>query len=144
MRAGGFLRFVLKKIRPCLTRLLPGFVGFLTKIPALRSPLHPGWTGYGCRFRCSRDLPASHARSCARKLPPFLKPRKGRLGLVDYEKIFCPDLKSGPDIFDARGLDRKQGCLVIVRPDQHVAHVLPLNAHDELAAFFNAIFSDLH
>jgi phenol 2-monooxygenase len=62
------------------------------------------------------------------KLPPFLKPRKGRLGLVDYEKIFCPDLKSGPDIFDARGLDRKQGCLVIVRPDQHVANVLPLNA----------------
>lgn len=73
-------------------------------------------------------------------LPAFLKPRKGKLGLVDYEKMFCPDLKTGPDIFDARGIDRKNGCLVIVRPDQYVAHVLPIDAHDELAAFFSAIF----
>ena len=36
-------------------------------------------------------------------LPAFLKPQKGSLGLVDYEKMFCPDLKIGPDIFDARG-----------------------------------------
>ena len=73
------------------------------------------------------------------ELPDFLKPRKGRLGLVDYEKMFCPDLKHGPDIFDARGIDRKKGCLVIVRPDQYVAHVLPLDAHDHLAAFFDGI-----
>jgi len=26
---------------------------------------------------------------------------------------------------------------VVVRPDQYVAHVLPLEAHDELAAFFD-------
>lgn len=73
-------------------------------------------------------------------LPDFLKPQKGALGLVDYEKMFCPDLKDGPDIFDARGIDRKNGCLVIVRPDQYVAHILPFNAHDDLAAFFNGIF----
>ncbi|KJS09192.1 MAG: phenol 2-monooxygenase [Hoeflea sp. BRH_c9] len=72
-------------------------------------------------------------------LPTFLKPQKGRLGLVDYEKMFCPDLKTGPDIFDMRGIDRKNGCLVIVRPDQYVAHVLPIEAHDELAAFFSGI-----
>ena len=71
------------------------------------------------------------------ELPDFLKPRKGRLGLVDYEKMFCPDLKHGPDIFDARGIDRKRGCLVIVRPDQYVAHVLPLDAQDTLTAFFS-------
>ena len=71
------------------------------------------------------------------ELPDFLKPRKGRLGLVDYEKMFCPDLKHGPDIFDARGIDRKKGCLVIVRPDQYVAHVLPLDAHDALTVFFS-------
>lgn len=72
-------------------------------------------------------------------LPDFLKPQKGMLGLVDYEKMFCADLKNGPDIFDARRIDRKSGCLVIVRPDQYVAHVLPIDAHDELAAFFNGI-----
>jgi hypothetical protein len=50
--------------------------------------------------------------------------------------VFCPDLKNGPDIFDLRGMDRRHGALVVVRPDQYIAHVLPLDAHDELARFF--------
>jgi len=62
-------------------------------------------------------------------------PAKGKLGLRDYEKMFCAGT-AGPDIFEARGIDRKQGCLVIVRPDQYVAHVLPFGAHAALAAFF--------
>ncbi|MDK9696915.1 MAG: FAD-binding monooxygenase [Siculibacillus sp.] len=70
-------------------------------------------------------------------MPPLLLPRKGRHGLVDYEKIFCPDPKAGPDVFDLRGVDRDRGALVIVRPDQYVAHVLPLDAHEELAAYFD-------
>ena len=67
--------------------------------------------------------------------PSLLLPRKGRYGLIDYEKMFCPDLRGGQDIFDLRGVDR-QGVAVIVRPDQYVAHVLPLDAFDQLAAFF--------
>jgi len=70
-------------------------------------------------------------------LPTLLKPNKGRYGLYDYEKVFSPDLKNGPDIFDLRGIDRRRGALVVVRPDQYVAHVLPLDAHDALAAFFD-------
>jgi phenol 2-monooxygenase (NADPH) len=70
-------------------------------------------------------------------MPQFLLPEKGRYGLRDYEKMFCPDLKSGNDIFDMRGIDRARGCMVVVRPDQYVAHVLPLDAHAELAAFFD-------
>lgn len=69
-------------------------------------------------------------------MPALLLPCKGRDGLQDYEKVFCPDFKSGQNIFDMRGIDRTQGALVIVRPDQYIAHVLPLNAHAELAAFF--------
>jgi phenol 2-monooxygenase len=72
-------------------------------------------------------------------LPALLLPAKGRLGLRDYEKAFTPDLKTGPDIFDLRGVDRAKGCVVVVRPDQYVAHVLPLDAHAELAAFFAGI-----
>ncbi|HLU20262.1 MAG TPA: FAD-binding monooxygenase [Pusillimonas sp.] len=69
------------------------------------------------------------------KLPAMLLPRKGRFGLIDYEKVFSPD--PGKDnIFDLRGVDRTQGAMVLVRPDQYVAHVLPLDAHDTLAAFF--------
>jgi len=73
-------------------------------------------------------------------LPPLLRPAKGRYGLTDYEKAFCVDHKRGPDIYRARGIDRERGCMVIVRPDQHVAHILPLEAHDELARFFDGIF----
>lgn len=69
-------------------------------------------------------------------MPSMLRPRKGAYGLCDYEKIFCADLKSGEDIFEMRGVDREQGCLVVVRPDQHVAHILPLAAHEDLAEFF--------
>ncbi|MDB5940775.1 MAG: phenol 2-monooxygenase, partial [Ramlibacter sp.] len=69
-------------------------------------------------------------------LPALLLPRKGRYGLRDYEKVFCPDLKNGPDIFDLRGIARGQGALVVVRPDQYIAHVLPLDAHRALADFF--------
>jgi 2-polyprenyl-6-methoxyphenol hydroxylase-like FAD-dependent oxidoreductase len=69
-------------------------------------------------------------------MPSFLKPRKGRYGLIDHEKMFCPDLKSGQDIFDTRGINRDEGCIVVVRPDQYVAHVLPLDAHQALSEFF--------
>lgn len=74
-----------------------------------------------------------------RDLPALLRPAKGRLGLTDYEKAFCPALAPLPDIFDLRGIDREQGCLVLVRPDQHVAHVLPLDDHAGLTAFLGGI-----
>jgi phenol 2-monooxygenase len=70
------------------------------------------------------------------ELPAALLPRKGIFGLIDYEKAFSPDLKNGPDIFVVRGIDRGQGAVVVVRPDQYVANVLPLDAHDEVTAFF--------
>jgi phenol 2-monooxygenase len=76
------------------------------------------------------------------ELPSILLPRKGCFGLVDYEKTYCPDLRNGPDIFDLRGIDREQGAMVVVRPDQYVANVLPLDAHDELAAFFGRFLCD--
>lgn len=69
-------------------------------------------------------------------MPSLLKPTKGRLGLQDHEKVFCVDHKGVGDIFEMRGIDRDKGCMVVVRPDQYVAHVLPLDAHGDLAAFF--------
>ncbi len=71
-------------------------------------------------------------------LPALLRPAKGRYGLIDMEKVFCPDPRAG-DIFDLRGIDRAAGALVVVRPDQHVAHVLPLADAAGLAAFFGGI-----
>jgi phenol 2-monooxygenase (NADPH) len=79
-----------------------------------------------------RQLDVSH-------LPSVLLPSKGRFGLVDYEKAFCPYPAAG-DIFDIRGVNRETGCFVVVRPDQYVAHVLPLKMHDALTEFFARIF----
>ncbi len=70
---------------------------------------------------------------------PGLRPLKGRLRLQDHEKVFCTDHKGAGDIFDMRGIDRAQGCMVVVRPDQYVSHVLPLSARAELSAFFAGV-----
>ena len=77
-----------------------------------------------------------HADLEIQAMSALLWPQKGRYGLHDYEKVFSAKLKHGPDIFDLRGVDREQGALVVVRPDQYIALVLPLNAHQALADFF--------
>ena len=68
-------------------------------------------------------------------MPDFLWPAKGKYGLRDYEKVFHAE--EGNDIFEQRNIERSSGCMVVVRPDQHIACVLPLTAQDELAAFFD-------
>ena len=75
------------------------------------------------------------------KMPSILLPKKGKFGLIDYEKMFCVDPKAG-DIFDLRGVNRETGCMVVVRPDQYVSHVLPLHGHEALADFFGGILID--
>ncbi|MDE2364994.1 MAG: FAD-binding monooxygenase, partial [Hyphomicrobiales bacterium] len=82
-----------------------------------------------------------HRELALQDMPGFLLPAKGKYGLRDYEKMFCPDLKNGPDIFNLRGIDRDRGALVIVRPDQYVAHVLPFDAHKQLAAYFDGFMT---
>jgi phenol 2-monooxygenase len=72
-------------------------------------------------------------------LPALLLPRKGRFGLTDYEKAFTAPLAEGDDIYARRGIDRARGAAVVVRPDQYVGHILPLDGFDELAAYFTAI-----
>lgn len=66
-------------------------------------------------------------------VPAVFKPRVGPFQLDYLEKVFGCD--PAADIFELRGVDRG-GAVVVVRPDQYVAHVLPLAAHTELAAFF--------
>ena len=73
-------------------------------------------------------------------LPELLWPVKGRFGLRDYEKAFCVDAKAG-DIYEMRGVNREQGCMVVVRPDQYVAQVLPLDAHGRLSDYFAGILT---
>jgi phenol 2-monooxygenase len=76
-------------------------------------------------------------------MPELLFPHKGRYGLRDYEKAFCALADSGQDIYTLRGIDRQRGCLVVVRPDQYIAHVLPLETTDALAAFFGGFMLEI-
>ena len=66
----------------------------------------------------------------------FLRPHKGKFGLVDYQKVYTPVDDVDKDIFDLRDIDRGAGALVVVRPDQYVSLVLPLDGYDELSEFF--------
>lgn len=84
-------------------------------------------------------LQQSHRLAGITDMPPLFFPKKGRLGLRDYEKVFCPDPASD-DIFDLRGIDREKGCLVLVRPDQYVANILHLDGTDALAEFLADVF----
>ncbi len=74
-------------------------------------------------------------------MPAVLLPRKGKFGLIDYEKVFCPD-PDADDVFELRAVDREAGCMVVVRPDQYVSAVLPLDGHEALVGFFAAILID--
>jgi phenol 2-monooxygenase len=55
--------------------------------------------------------------------------------------MFCADLTGGNDIFTMRGIDRERGCMVVVRPDQYVAHVLPLDGYGLLTTFFDGFMT---
>ncbi|MBN9734200.1 MULTISPECIES: FAD-dependent monooxygenase [unclassified Pseudonocardia] len=83
-------------------------------------------------------LQQGHRELALDRMPEVLLPRKGGFGLIDYEKIFCPDPAAG-DIFDMRAVDRDEGCMVLVRPDHYVAHVLPLHGHEELTDFLSGV-----
>ncbi|MGA0129016.1 MAG: FAD-dependent monooxygenase [Burkholderiales bacterium] len=71
-------------------------------------------------------------------LPEIMLPKKGKYGLVDYEKVFCARVDSAEDIFSNRGINREMGCVIIVRPDQHIADVCALDG-SRIIEFFNRI-----
>src|SRR5690606_19359951 len=56
-------------------------------------------------------------------VPEVFRPRTGPLGLTDWEKVFAagPTVWTAADIFAERELSR-DGVVVVVRPDQYVAH----------------------
>lgn len=75
------------------------------------------------------------------RVPEVYLPRTGPLGLTDWEKVYAaaPSAWSDADIFAERGLSR-DGVVVVVRPDQYVAGIFPLDATDELSAFLAQVF----
>lgn len=81
--------------------------------------------------------------------PELLRPRKGPFQVVDHEKVFSAEVTNGfllgsvpgltatADIYSLRGIDRDAGAVVVVRPDQYVAQVLPLDDYATIDAYFS-------
>ncbi|WP_404290325.1 FAD-binding monooxygenase [Glutamicibacter arilaitensis] len=68
--------------------------------------------------------------------PKVFRPNNGKYGLMDYEKVYA--VLDGSDIYEKREISG-DGAIVIVRPDQYVANILPLDATAELATFFDGV-----
>ena len=86
------------------------------------------------RFVVKLILPRPYTEVDLHAVPPVFRPRVGRFELFDDENVFAVDPEH--DIFAERGI-APEGAIVVVRPDQYVAHVLPLHATDELRAFLS-------
>ena len=89
----------------------------------------------------------SHHQLAITAMPELLFPPKGRYGLRDYEKAFCAlddanHAGANQNIYTLRRIDRERGCLVVVRPDQYIAHIMPLGDTEALAAFFGGFMLD--
>jgi 2-polyprenyl-6-methoxyphenol hydroxylase-like FAD-dependent oxidoreductase len=95
-------------------------------------------------FDCRVVFQQSHHQLPITAMPALLFPSIGKLGLRDYEKAFCALTDTKQDIYAMRGINRQQGCLIIVRPDQYIAQVLPLTAREELTVFFDALMLAAH
>ena len=65
--------------------------------------------------------------------PEVFRPRTGSLRVEYWGKVWSALTEE--DIFDARGISR-DGAVVIVRPDQYVGAVLPLDDYAGLEAYF--------
>ena len=81
----------------------------------------------------------SHSQLNTHEMHPFFKPFKGSLGLQDNDKMLSSVVKDEPDIFGKRGISR-DGCMMVVRPDQYIADIMPLDATARLTSFFSRIF----
>lgn len=80
-----------------------------------------------------------HSHIDINQVPRAFKPTVGPFRLRDYNKVF--GTLEREDIFEERQIDRG-GAVVVVRPDQYVAHVLPLTDTAALASFFEPILRE--
>ncbi|MCE0733180.1 FAD-dependent monooxygenase [Halomonas sp. G15] len=69
------------------------------------------------------------------------KPKAGYFELTDMEHVF--GTLEDHDIFEERAISR-DGAVVVVRPDQYVAGIFPLDSTEEMASFLNGVFPPIH
>ncbi|PKS05380.1 hypothetical protein jhhlp_008755 [Lomentospora prolificans] len=59
----------------------------------------------------------------------------------DYNKIYVDDLsyhEGHGQIYEEFGIDRTKGCAVVLRPDQYISYIGPLDDYESMDKFFSA------
>ncbi|KAJ9144652.1 FAD binding domain-containing protein [Pleurostoma richardsiae] len=83
---------------------------------------------------------ASNRRSVEQEqIPQFFTPVTGKWGIKCLHKTFADDdsYNSGHGhAYKSYGIDSKEGCLVIVRPDQYISKITSLEDTEGIRAFF--------
>jgi phenol 2-monooxygenase len=113
------------------------FAEWIATAPDSPLAVTPAGAGVDAWFDVKVIYQQDHTQVDIGLVPQVFTPAVGPFGLTDYEKVYAAD--PAADIFELRGLDRS-GVVVVVRPDQYVAAVIPLDAQGELEQFF----ADLH
>lgn len=84
----------------------------------------------------------SHTAVELDQMPQVLWPKKGRYRLRDCEKVFVDRWTTSrlpmQSVYHTRKISPYLGCVVVVRPDQHVSAVFALDDRDAITAFFAA------
>jgi phenol 2-monooxygenase len=118
----------------------------LSLLGLVKAGLVPRFTPAGAEPDSVLDVRAvfqqSHWTIDQGRLPEVLRPLKGKLGLRDWEKAFSSATRDSDDIYELRGINRVRGAAVVVRPDQYVASVIPLDRYEELERYFGRILLD--
>ncbi len=113
-----------------------GFADWITTSPDSLVAATPAGYDADAWFDVKVIYQQQHEDISINDVPAAFKPQVGPFKLTDYEKVYATDPSA--DIFELRGINRG-GAIVVVRPDQYVANILPLTATKELADFFRAI-----
>ncbi|KAK4986753.1 hypothetical protein LTR66_007786 [Elasticomyces elasticus] len=102
------------------------------------------YTPSEARYDSVFELLAVHAaprqKTTIFDFPEAFRPYDVRDGW-DYWKIFVDDQsyhEGHGQIYQNYGIDRQQGCAVILRPDQYVSYVGPMDDHEAIDKFFSA------
>ncbi|MEE2524117.1 FAD-binding monooxygenase [Pseudarthrobacter sp. J75] len=116
--------------------LVDGFAEWLANAPESPLAATPSGLDRDAWFDVKVIYQQDHTGIDINAVPAVFKPEVGPFRLRYLEKVFGAD--PAQDIFEMRGLSR-DGVVVVVRPDQYVANVLPLSATAELASFFEPL-----
>ena len=137
MRADGRWRlYAFAPSGPDAAERLGDFAAWLGGDPASPLAATPAGAQRDAWFDAKVVFPQEYTEVDLVTVPEVFRPTVGPFGLTDPENVFATLPEE--DVFELRGISR-DGVVVVVRPDQYVAHVLPLTATGELAAFFAGV-----